>query len=875
MLRIMRSIRKRTLDREKVERLYLEKEELHKRCEKRRHNPWYAERLKEVKNKINRTMFMPDYVTVVMEHKNHYKYMFEHGFFINGKKFVRMSCSAGQARVSTVVFCAEDIAEEVERRINNGRDPTKKLAASKFNAYFGLSTSATFLVSEPRFAVVKDYKNTSTFMAHWDTETEWSIDDEIDTREVSTEMDRMDGMGLISPEQSAKWAMELGLDYTPSEWIVRQSFLKGMLCTFPFHEFCEEVNEGNYLIDTVYQNEDGSYIKADLREVDVIVSESQFKLWDSWPSMESYVENYHKNGLSWGVASYTPKVPKDILTLNYQFIQTLNLNEKGIEKLTAQFVDWIEGVSVDKREYMLLFLLGTNHTQESIERFISSGDKYWLKALVSNPECSKDPYIRLKIRDLIRNRIKSGCMGEILVDGNFQMMVSDPYAFMEHVCGMEPTGLLKEGECYCHYWNERGVDVVNLARSPQTYRCENVITRLAKNEQTEKWYRYCQVGMIFSWHGHEAVNLGGSDYDGDIVASTNNEAVIKGVYRDELTVTYEAPTPAKSIFTKQDLFNADLFSFGSMIGSITNKGTNAYALLPLLEEEYGPDSEEVKLVISRLQQCCVAQSKQIDKAKLGRPVKGIPDVWIRRQKINEDDDEETRQHKQLMNRCLIDRRPYFFRYRYADSKKEHDSYKRNRNAVCQSLFGLTIDELEASKRKTQDQRDWLRNYHEFSPLIESDSTMNLLCKHIEQIDFQIVHKFRDEHNFDPTVYIDDSYDSYMDSYKEIASCYDRHLRDVARNKSADAFNEEQMVERLKEGMSYICSNPVTVTNCLVRYLMIDKPRRDIELLWMAYGRILARNALANNVGAVYFPFPDEHGDILYLGRRYTNKEVSA
>ena len=99
---------------------------------------------------------------------------------------------------------------------------------------------------------------------------------------------------------------------------------------------------------------------------------------------------------------------------------------------------------------------------------------------------------------------------------------------------------------------------------------------------------------------------------GDIVASTNNEAIIKGVYRDELTVTYEAPTPAKSIFTKQDLFNADLFSFGSMIGSITNKGTNAYALLPLLEEEYGPDSEEVKLVISRLQQCCVAQSKQID-----------------------------------------------------------------------------------------------------------------------------------------------------------------------------------------------------------------------------------------------------------------------
>ena len=312
-----------------------------------------------------------------------------------------------------------------------------------------------------------------------------------------------------------------------------------------------------------------------------------------------------------------------------------------------------------------------------------------------------------------------------------------------------------------------------------------------------------------------------------------------------------------------------------MIGSITNKGTNAYALLPLLEAEYGADSDEVKLVISRLQQCCVAQSRAIDKAKIGQPVKGIPDVWIRRQTINSDDDEATRKHKELMNRCLIDRRPYFFKYRYSDSKKEHDSYKRNRNAVCQSLFGLTIDELKTSKRKTQEQRDWLRNYYEFSPLIESDSTMNLLCRYIEQIDFQIVRKFRDSHDFDPSVYIDDSYEGCMDSYKEIAVCYDRHVRDAVRSKSLDSFNEEQMIERLKEGLSYICSNPVTVTNCLVQYLMIDKPRKDIEIFWMAYGRQLARNALANHAGAVCFPFPDEEGDIVYLGKRYRNTEVTA
>ena len=79
-----------------------------------------------------------------------------------------------------------------------------------------------------------------------------------------------------------------------------------------------------------------------------------------------------------------------------------------------------------------------------------------------------------------------------------------------------------------------------------------------------------------------------------------------------MTVAYDAPKPSKKVFDKQDLFNADKFSFGSAIGSITNKGTNAYALLPLIERDYGRDSTEYKVLMSRLQQCCVAQSKQID-----------------------------------------------------------------------------------------------------------------------------------------------------------------------------------------------------------------------------------------------------------------------
>ena len=245
--------------------------------------PYNANEYKRIQDKINRMMFNKDYVTVVMDNKQQYKHLYENGFYINGEKYSRMSCGAGQARVSTVVFGRDKILPQLEKRLNNGRNEKKKFSPSKFNAYYGLYSSATKIVSEPKFIVVKDYENVTSFMCNYVTENGWKVDDTITVKELkNTPMNRTDGMGLISYKQALKWSQELGLDYVPSQFCVRQSFIKGMLCVFPIHEFCEEKNNGNYLVDTIYTDKNGNPIKADLRDYDVIISESQFKLWDSF-----------------------------------------------------------------------------------------------------------------------------------------------------------------------------------------------------------------------------------------------------------------------------------------------------------------------------------------------------------------------------------------------------------------------------------------------------------------------------------------------------------------------------------------------------------------------------------------------------------------
>lgn len=507
ILRTIRDIRKQDFDKNLIESLYDERDLL----KKDKNNKNNIKQIIKVQEKINHLLYIPDYITVVMDKLSHYKHIYQNGIIINGNLYKRLSCSASQARVSTVVLCNTEIIDEVKERLNNNRDLTKKLSPSKYNAYFGLYSSATKVVSEPRFIVVKDFINKVTFNTNFVTETDWDLDDEITQIETEQEMNRTDGMGLISPKQAKIWAEELELDYIPSQFCVRQSFIKGMLCVFDIHEFCKEKNNGNYIVDTIYKDENGNYIKADLRDYDVIISESQFKLWDSYSNIEQYINSCRQNKLYWGITQYAPKEAKDILKLNYQFIQTLNLNEQEVERLCSQFVDWINGVNYNNLAYTLLFLLGVNNNEEKIKNFIQSSDNYWLKSLVINPEVRNDKYIRGKVYNLIKTKIKNGCLGSIYVDGNFQVIVSDPYGFMQHVCGQEVTGLLRKDEFYSNYWNNKNITQVDSMRSPLTYRSEHVILNLRKDDETEKWYKYCYLGIIVNYYGHECFNWAGSD----------------------------------------------------------------------------------------------------------------------------------------------------------------------------------------------------------------------------------------------------------------------------------------------------------------------------------------------------------------------------
>lgn len=228
-----------------------------------------------------------------------------------------------------------------------------------------------------------------------------------------------------------------------------------------------------------------------------------------------------------------------------------------------------------------------------------------------------------------------------------------------------------------------------------------------------------------------------SDFDYDIVATTDNKTIINGVYKlpkdvytkeqlmSTLPVAYSKANTDKKLNTFENLCNADLLAFGSKIGQITNKGSAIFAMLPL----YDKNSQEYKELEKRLVLIRVAQGDEIDKAK-GVKVKEFPKHWTSYTNVD-NLPKDTAEMCKVYNNIIIDKKPYFFKHRYKTDKREFDKYINGRENYCQITYGCSIDDLKQSSNKTQEQQKFIDSVDRFSPLIDTDCVMNNLSKYME------------------------------------------------------------------------------------------------------------------------------------------------
>jgi hypothetical protein len=463
-----------------------------------------------ISDNIDELLYIPDIITVEFDDSRHYKTIINNGgISLNGHIYKRLLAGAGMSRRSTAMFCNSEIIDDVLKFLNNGRDENYKIVPSKYNAYVALASSSTWRVPEPNFVVVPDCE-----VERW-TEVDFlhessdkNKDPLVYPEKKLLKFNLWDGQGLISPNMAGKWSKSLGLDYLPSAFVFRGAFLKGLLVVFDFAEFADLHNVKT--IKDIYGN------IHQVKDIECIISASQFKLAGAYKNTEEYRRICKENDYAWGVSRYSPKIDKNHCFATYQYLQNLKIEtDEQIENLCKKTVDWFNDILGTDWESgwpsLLFFLMGDVDKNRVGKDWFDNLDNPLLQALILEPKLINDKQIQKRVQRLIAKKIKESYLGVLLLNGNYSFMVSDPAGQAEWALGLEVKGLLGRNEYYSNYWNLKDKDTVSAIRSPMTFRSENNVLYLKNNKELNYWYKYIYSGIVFNVFGNDMMQMSGAD----------------------------------------------------------------------------------------------------------------------------------------------------------------------------------------------------------------------------------------------------------------------------------------------------------------------------------------------------------------------------
>lgn len=821
--------------------------------------------IKKLYEKLDKVQHKPDYMCLVIDKEKDYRRACR-GFTINDVKYVRLLGTNGGVKNETIVFVSERLSKDLRARINNGRDESVTLIPAKFEAYRALTCSGSIPVSMPKgILVVKDCETEfyEDIISLNDANSDEPIMEYVQNEKV--QLNESDGYGLMLPSLAERWSKELGLDYLVSGVNTRFSWEKGMIFCFDFLEFADNVAHTRMVKDA-WGNE------IDISTVELILTTSMLKLWKCYSSIEHYLECCEKNHYTFGVAKTCPKELESERDLNYQFIQSYNLNDEQINELIQPTVDDIKDILSGDYQKAILFLKGMYLNEDNID-YIESD---FTKALMIDKRIYNDPFVKRKIYQMVRKRINDAKIGVIRVHGNYSIVSGDPYSLCQSIFGLPVTGLLKKGEAYNRFWVDRNTEKVVCFRAPMT--CHNNIRlmHIPNNDEVNHWYRYMTTCTIFNSWDTAAHALNGMDKDGDLVLLTDNKVLVEN-YRPLPAIMCAQRNATKVEVTEELLIQSNIDSFGDDIGKTTNWITTMFDV----QSQYPEGSEEHSVLAYRIMCGQLYQQNAIDKAK-GIIAKPMPKDWYDRaaNRITDDLSEEEVQRRLFNLRVLADKKPYFMRYIYPNLMSQYNTYIKNTDKKCVREFRQTIEELMAKSpdELTQAEAEFIDYYIQRMPVGMHPCVMNKICRRFEEEFDNYFLKNISEEDFDYSI-MKSGQEYTTTQYNAIAKLYEQYtkrLQEYMQFSKRERIDEDEsatkrslMVRDFKVECERACSNSAQLCDIILD--LCYRRSGSKQFCWDICSEEIIENLLKNNDNTIYFPVQDEDGDIEFCGKRFTLK----
>lgn len=475
--------------------------------------------VKKCYSELEKMQFQEDYIMIVFDKKSDYKKINRKNLelIFNGRKFKRLYGTSGSLKNNTVIYvCCEKLDEEYTIHgklleiLENDRNKKVKMISSKYESYLSLNSSAStptpINLNWDEILVCKDHVKTLKTEA---TLINSCIGDkpQIETKkDYEFELESSDGNGAITPELMKEFCYYMGkLGYISTGIVVRNSYIKGALYPFDIQQFIKEKidNPNRKFVKDVWGND------VELSKIKMIMPISMFKLWNAYDSIEHYFKCCEKNHHQWSVTKMYTDLENE-RALNYQFLAPLDLTSHDINELVKPQIAELKDILGGDLKKTVLYTKGQGLNKNSINYL----ENDFLTALMIDDRMINDNFLRKSVYNMLRVSIDRAKVGKVKVKGNFQMIAGSIYGLLEHAIGNEITdGLLKEGEFYSGYWNERNVHEVVAMRAPACTHANFRKLKIVRNEELDRWYKYMQKCLIFNCHDSTAESLSGCDKD--------------------------------------------------------------------------------------------------------------------------------------------------------------------------------------------------------------------------------------------------------------------------------------------------------------------------------------------------------------------------
>ena len=821
--------------------------------------------IKEKYDELYTYQFEPNIVSVQFDKKEHFDKCCKK-LIINGIHFCRLYGTPGGLKMSTVLFINKKLHNQVYEKIENGRNKKLQYTPAKLEAYNALTSSTSNPVSWPKMIVVN-----GTFTKFKSDVIE--VRDGVDStdpivqpiKDKDIEIEINDGCGIMTPEYSKKINIEINnIDDTVSGVCARCAFFKGMLFTFDFKDFAQNVANKTTVIDAWGHEQN-------VMDADVIATTSQLKLWDAYNSYDDYYENCLKNGYEFRLTKMSDALDEK-RNLNYQFTQSYYLSDEDIHELISPTVEEIKDIiSLDPNK-SIVYLAGADLNEKNVMKTDPIA-----QALMINKELINDPYVRSHIEHMIQKKIRLAKISTIDVDGNFALISGDPYAMCEDIFGMEVRGLLNAGETYHQFWKDKNVKRVVGMRAPMCAHYNIVEQEISYDEKAAYWFRFIKDCMILNSWDTLRIAESGADCDGDLIFTTNNNILVKN-YRPLPALDCQQRKAPKTIPTEEEIAKSNKKGFKNKVGSITNIGTamlNLQSKFEIGSKEWN-ELEYRIICIQHYQQLSIDSVKGIKMTPMNRMWNSIADCLP-----NKNDSAEILHIKEFNRKVCANKKPFFFVYRYNTIKSEYDKFIKQFEQKIRQRYRITLDELLGSDNLSKELLKVRDKFYNKCPVDLSAGTVN-------RIAWAVTDSFNDfnklpRKDFDKNIIKSGVIYSKSDFYnvKRVYEEYKSSLVSLAKKTSLDEILEEQdgvmdksIIDNIYKAKFYeACSNSYMLCDILIDMLYGSNSTKCV--VWDMCSDIIIQNLLAKSGGHLEYPeLVDKDEDFSCCRKKFKMKCIS-